>query len=77
VLLPVIKRYQGRDIPKCFRGDAAFAGPTLLRLVEQEGCRYAMRSKANAVPERQIAGWLKRPVGRPSRQPQVFDDNVR
>ena len=77
VLLPVIERYRGLDIPKFFRGDAAFAGPKLLRLLEQEGFRYAIRIKANAVLERKIAGWLKRPVGRPSRQPKVFYYNVR
>jgi RNA polymerase sigma factor (sigma-70 family) len=37
VLLPVIARYRDRDIPKFFRGDAAFTGPKLLRLLEQEG----------------------------------------
>src|SRR5262245_26615922 len=39
VLLPVIERYRGLDLPKFFRGDAAFAGPKLLRLLEQEGWR--------------------------------------
>ena len=29
VLLPVIDRYRDRDIPKYFRGDAAFAIPGL------------------------------------------------
>src|SRR6516165_9256193 len=77
VLLPVIARYRGLDIPKFFRGDAAFAGPKLLRLLEQEGFRYAIRIKANAVLERKIAGWLKRPVGRPSRKPKVFYYNLR
>src|SRR5262249_31726848 len=66
VLLPVIERYRDLDIPKFFRGDAASAGPRLLRLLEREGFRYAIRIKANAVLERKIAGWLKRPVGRPS-----------
>jgi hypothetical protein len=37
VLLPVIDRYRNLDIPKFFRGDSAFAGPKLLRLLEQEG----------------------------------------
>src|SRR5262249_37443321 len=55
VLLPVIERYRGLDIPKFFRGDAAFANPKLLRLLEQEGFRYAIRIKANAVLERKIA----------------------
>jgi hypothetical protein len=77
VLLPVIERYRDRDIPKYFRGDSAFALPKLLRLLEKEGFRYAIRLKANTVLERRIAGWLKRPVGRPSRQPKVFYYNVR
>src|SRR5262245_17347845 len=37
VLLPVIARYRGRDIPKFFRGDAAFATPKLRKLREAEG----------------------------------------
>jgi hypothetical protein len=72
VLLPVIARYRGRDIPMYFCGDSAFALPKLLRLLEKEGFRYAIRLKANAVLERKIAHLLKRPVGRPSRQPKVF-----
>jgi len=49
VLLPVIERYRPLDIPKFFRGDAAFANPALYRLLEkvrislrdspQGGCR--------------------------------------
>src|SRR5947209_17965936 len=72
VLLPVIARYRDLDIPKFFRGDAAFAGPKLLRLLEQEAFRYAIRIKSNAVLERKIAPLLKRPVGRPSRKPKAF-----
>jgi hypothetical protein len=77
VLLPVIERYRGLDIPKFFRGDAAFAGPKLLRSLELEGFRYAIRIKANAVLERKIAPLLKRPVGRPSRKPKVFYHSFR
>jgi hypothetical protein len=72
VLLPVIERYRDLDIPKFFRGDAAFAGPKLLRLLEREGFRYAIRLKTNPVLERKIAPLLKRPVGRPSHKPKVF-----
>jgi hypothetical protein len=49
VLLPAIVRYRGIAISKLFRGDAAFAGPKRLRWLEQEGFRYAIRIKANAV----------------------------
>jgi hypothetical protein len=72
VLLPVIDRYRNLDIPKFFRGDSAFAGPKLLRLLEKEGFRYAIRLKTNPVLERKIARLLKRPVGRPSHKPKVF-----
>ena len=43
VLLPVIERYRDRNIPKFFRGDSAFALPKLLRRLEKEGFRYAIR----------------------------------
>jgi len=72
VLLPVIERYRHLDIPKLFRGDAAFANPTLYRVLEKEGYRYAIRIKANAVLEREIEHLLTRPVGRPSHKPKVF-----
>ena len=72
VLLPVIERYRHLNIPKFFRGDAAFANPALYRLLEKEGYLYAIRIKANAVLEREIEHLLNRPVGRPSCQPKVF-----
>jgi len=72
VLLPVIERYRHYDIPKFFRGDAAFANPALYRLLEKEDYRYAIRLKANAVLEREIEHLLTRPVGRPSYKPKVF-----
>jgi Transposase DDE domain group 1 len=72
VLLPVIERYRHLDIPKFFRGDAAFANPALYRLLEKEGYRYAIRLKANAVLERAIEHLLTRRVGRPSQKPKVF-----
>ena len=72
VLLPVIERYRHLNIPKFFRGDAAFANPALYRLLEKEGYLYAIRIKANAVLEREIEHLLNRPVGRPSCHPKVF-----
>ena len=72
VLLPVIERYRHLDIPKFFRGDAAFANPALYRVLEKEGYRYAIRIKSNAVLEREIEHLLTRPVGRPSHKPKVF-----
>ena len=72
VLLPVIERYRDRDIPKYFRGDAAFAIPATYRLLEREGFQYAMRIPANDVLMASISHLLTRPVGRPSRKPKVF-----
>ncbi len=59
------------EIPKSFRGDAAFASPKLLTVLEAEGYRYAIRLKPNAVLERQIVHMLKRPLGPPSKKPKV------
>jgi hypothetical protein len=72
VLLPVLARYRDLSIAKFFRGDAAFASPKLMKLLEAEGYWYAIRLKANAVLERHVAHLLKRPVGRPSKKPKVF-----
>ncbi|MGE5755048.1 MAG: IS1380 family transposase [Planctomycetaceae bacterium] len=77
VLLPVIARYRDLRVPKFFRGDAAFASPELFRLLEAESYWYAIRLKANAVLERQIAHLMRRPVGRPSKKPKVFYHSFR
>jgi len=76
-LLPVIERYRGREIPKFFRGDSAFAIPKLFALLEREGFRYAIRLKSNAALERKTARWMTRPVGRPSHKPKVFYQSFR
>jgi hypothetical protein len=72
VLEPVIHRYRDLDVPKFFRGDAAFAIPDLHELLEAEGYSYTIRLKANPILERHIAHLLTRPVGRPPRKPQRF-----
>ncbi len=72
VLVPVIERYRHLDIPKFFRGDAAFARPALYRFLENEDYQYAIRIPANDVLEREIAHLLKRPVGRPPQKPVVI-----
>ena len=71
MLQPVIARYRELKHRLYFRGDAAFASPKLYELLEAEGYWYAIRLKANAVLERQIAHLLKRPVGRPPKKPKV------
>lgn len=77
VLLPVIARYRDLKLPKYFRGDAAFASPKLMTVLEAEGFWYAIRLKANAVLERHIVHLLKRPVGRPPKRPKVFYHSFR
>ena len=72
VLEPVIERYRELDVPRFFRGDAAFAIPDLYELLESEGYQYAIRLKANPVLERHIEHLLTRPVGRPPNKPQRF-----
>jgi len=71
VLEPIVARYRDTDVPKLFRGDAAFAIPGLYKLLEAEGYRYAIRLKANPILEQQITYLLTRPVGRPSHKPLV------
>ncbi len=75
VLLPVVERYRHRDIPKLSRGDAAFANPAFMTLLETESYHYAIRIVANAVLEREIEHLLTRPVGRPSHKSKVFYHN--
>ncbi len=70
VLLPAIERYREVDLPKYFRGDAAFAIPGLYDLLESESYEYAIRLKANSVLQRRIDHLLKRPVGRPPKTPR-------
>jgi len=71
VLEPVIERYRDADVPKSFRGDAAFAIPDLYELLEDEGYGYAIRLKSNPLLEKEITHLLPRPVGRPSKKPLV------
>jgi hypothetical protein len=68
----VIERYRERDIPKYFRGDAAFAIPALYCVLEEQGFQYTIRIPANDVLMGNVDHLLSRPVGRPSRQPKVF-----
>ncbi len=72
VLLPVIDRYRDRDIPKYFRGDAAFAIPALYRVLEEQRFQYTIRIPSNDVLMASISHLLTRPVGRPSHKPKVF-----
>ena len=44
VLAPVVARYQGRNLRRYFRADAAFANPELYEYLEAEGFEYAKDS---------------------------------
>jgi hypothetical protein len=72
VLEPVVTRYQGRNLPRYFRADAAFANPELYEYLETEGFEYAIRLPANDALQRDIEPLLTRPVGRPSNTPVVW-----
>ena len=66
VLKPVVARYQQSAQSIAFRGDAAFAQPSMYEYLESEGIEYAIRLPANQILQAQIAHMLKRPVGRPA-----------
>src|ERR1017187_1091388 len=72
VLEPVVARYQGRNLRRYFRADAAFANPELYEYLEAEGFEYAIRLPGNDALLRDIEPLLTRPVGRPSNMPVVW-----
>ena len=72
VLEPVVARYQGRNLRRYFRADAAFANPELYEYLEAEGFEYAIRLPGNDALLRDIEPMLTRPVGRPSNTPVVW-----
>jgi hypothetical protein len=72
VLEPVVARYRDLDMPRFFRGDAAFAKPEIYEYLESEGYLYAIRLPANEVLRREIVPFLRRPVGRPPNRPIVW-----
>ena len=65
VLKPVVARYQRTGKTVAFRGDAAFAQPSMYEYLESLGIEYAIRLPANQVLQARIADLLTRPVGRP------------
>jgi Transposase DDE domain group 1 len=72
LLFPEIERQQQRGKEVTFRADAAFAKPEIYEALEERGVTYAIRLPANNSLERDIAGLLTRPVGRPSQKPVVW-----
>ena len=72
LLLPEIERQQKLGKEVVFRADAAFAKPEIYEALEERGVKYAIRIPANDSLERDIAGLLTRPVGRPSHKPVIW-----
>ena len=72
VLEPVVARYRGVDVPKFFRGDAAFAKPEIYGFLEAEDYSYAIRLPANDTLYEHIEHLMVRPVGRPPKKPIVL-----
>ena len=77
VLKPVVARYQAAGTGIAFRGDAAFAQPSMYEYLESEGIEYAIRLPANQILQAEIAHLLKRPVGRPAHYVQRFYKSFR
>jgi hypothetical protein len=77
VLEPIVERYRRRKIDKFFRADAAFASPDIYRFLEQERYEYAIRLPGNNVLYEAVKDLLRRPVGRPPREPRVFYHSFR
>ena len=62
VLEPVVARYCGRNFPRYFRADAAFANPELHQFLEAGGFEYAIRLPGNDALLRDIEPLLTRLV---------------
>jgi hypothetical protein len=77
VLEPIIARYRSSDIPRFFRGDAAFADPNIYQYLEAEDYFYAIRLKGNQRLHGKIEHLLTRPVGRPPNKPIVVYHSFR
>jgi hypothetical protein len=65
LLEPVVERYRERNLRRYFRGDAAFASPSIYEFLEAEGFLYAIRLAKNQVLQESIGHLLTRPLGRP------------
>jgi len=72
LLAPIVDRYRSSSMKRFFRADAAFAAPEVYRFLEAEDFLYAIRLPGNKVLYEAVKHLLKRPVGRPSREPKVF-----
>jgi hypothetical protein len=77
VLKPVVARYRSKGARISFRGDAAFAAPSVYEYLEAQGIDYAIRLPANQILQGRIVHLLKRPVGRPPHNVQRLYSSFR
>jgi hypothetical protein len=77
ILKPDVARYREAGANVAFRGDAAFAQPSMYEYLEQEGIEYAIRLPANQILQAEIAHMLRRPVGRPAHYVKRFYKSFR
>jgi hypothetical protein len=75
VLEPVVTGYRGNQLRCLFRGNAAFALPSLYEFLEAEGFGYAIRPPAGTVLQDNNAHLLKRPVGGPPKDVRPYYAN--
>ena len=73
----MVARYQASATSIAFRGDAAFAQPSMYEYLESEGIEYAIRVPSNQILQSEIGHLLKRPVGRPAHYVQRFYKSFR
>ena len=72
-ILEVVQRCRGRlGESVIVRMDAGFPEPGLLSELERAGVPYVARIRNNAVLERMAQPYLRRPPGRPPREPRVW-----
>lgn len=62
---PIVKRYRSRFVLFWLRGDGAFAQPEVYEYSEKKRITYFIRLPSNAVLNKLVSPYLKRPVGRP------------
>ena len=75
VLEPIVARYEQTGVRRYFRADAAFAKPDMYKYVEDRRVLYAIRLPSNEVLQWEIAPLLRRPVGRPPKEPIIWHED--
>ena len=71
VLESVVSRYRGRGRGYIFEATRP-SNPDIYQFLEVEGMAYAIRLRANMVLQEEIGYLLKRPVGRPPHEDELW-----